>query len=61
MAPHGKELTTEHIEIVISPSNNGYSNYKIQGMANTNSTTVQKCLKRVREQKFDRKQTANLR
>ena len=49
MAPHGKELTTEQKEIIISLSNNGYSSYKIQEMTNINSRTVQKFLKRVRE------------
>ena len=49
MAPHGKELTAEQKQIMMSLSNNGYSSYKIQDLTNINSRTIQKFLKRVHE------------
>ena len=49
MAPHGKELTREQKEIIVQLSNSGFSSYKIEGMTEINSRTVQKFLKRVRE------------
>ena len=49
MAPHGKELSAEQKEIIMSLSNNGYSSYKIQDLTNINSRTIQTFLKRVRE------------
>ena len=49
MAPHGKELTAEQKQIIMSLSNNGYSSYKIQDLTNINSRTIQKFFKRVRE------------
>lgn len=49
MARHGKELTEEQKEIILSLSNNGFSSYKIQEFTNINSRTIQKFLKRVNE------------
>lgn len=51
MAPHGKELTTEQKEIIISLSNNGFSSYTIQEFTVINSRTIQKFLKRVNEKR----------
>ena len=45
MAPHGKKLT----RVIVQLSNSGFSSYKIEGMSEINSRTVQKFLKRVRE------------
>jgi hypothetical protein len=51
ISPQGKEITTEHNEIIvqINCKNAGYPSYKIQDIIRIHARTVQKCLKRVRE------------
>ena len=47
MGRHGKELTTEQKEILLS--HQGFSSYKIQEFTGINCRTIQKCLERTRE------------
>ena len=49
MGRHGKELTTEQKEILLSLSHQGFSSYKIQEFTGINSRTIQKFLKRTCE------------
>ena len=49
MGRHGKELTTEQKEILLSLSHQGFSSYKIQEFTGINCRTIQKFLKRTRE------------
>jgi hypothetical protein len=45
MGRHGKELTTEQKEILLSLSHQGFSSYKIQELTGINCRTIQKFLK----------------
>jgi transposase len=49
MARHGKELTTEQKEMLLSLSHQGFSSYKIQEFTGINCRTIDKFLKRTRE------------
>jgi transposase len=49
MGRHGKELTTEQKEILLSLSHQGFSSYKIQEFTGINCRTIQKFLKRTRQ------------
>jgi transposase len=49
MARHGKELTTEQKEMLLSLSHQGFSSYKIQEFTGINCRTIDKFLKRTCE------------
>ena len=49
MARHGKELTTEQKEMLLSLSHQGFSSNKIQEFTGINCRNIQKFLKRTRE------------
>jgi DNA-directed RNA polymerase specialized sigma24 family protein len=49
MARHGKELSTEQKEMLLSLSHQGFSSYQIQEFTGINCRTIQKFLKRTRE------------
>ena len=49
MARHGKELTTEQKEMLLSLSHQGFSSYTIQEFTGINCRTIQIFLKRTRE------------
>ena len=49
IARHGKELTTEQKEMLLSLSHQGFSSYKILEFTGINCRTIQKFLKRTRE------------
>ena len=61
MASHGKELTDEQKEIIISLSNNGYSRYRIQDLTNIDSRTIQNFLKEcAREETYMKKTSSDV-
>jgi hypothetical protein len=51
MARHGKELTTEQKEMLLSLSHQGFSSYNIQEFTGINCITIQNFLKLTRERK----------